>query len=80
MRLEQGGGNIRPAGHIRPSKAKYLCFDLDYLTKIWPERHTYNHIWPALHKLPTLEVELGLAENSTDMPCKSGQKNVIVYI
>jgi len=34
-----GGGNIRPASHIRPAKANFFSFDCAFLTEMWPERH-----------------------------------------
>jgi len=34
-----GGGNIRPAGHIRPAKANSFSFDFASLTEMWPARH-----------------------------------------
>ncbi len=34
-----GGGNIRPAGHIRPAKANFFSFDFTFLTEMWPARH-----------------------------------------
>jgi len=33
------GGNIRPAGHIRPAKANFFSFDFAFLTEMWPARH-----------------------------------------
>jgi len=37
--LRSGGGNIRPAGHIRPAKSNFFSFDFAFLTEMWPATH-----------------------------------------
>jgi len=47
--LKTGGGNIRPAGHIRPAKACVFSCELSYLTWIWPaETHNKGRNGPRV--------------------------------
>ncbi len=39
LQFRPGGGNIRPAGHIRPARANFFSFDFASLTEMWPARH-----------------------------------------
>jgi len=45
--FKSGGGNIRPAGHIRPAKASFLDFKRLILHEYGPRDTNKSPIWPA---------------------------------